>query len=115
MGLLKRNSAQKTANNTAATDLTAAKHKLKSFAEGGAIYIDDTIQHEHHFYAIQAIENCEVDISGCDLLPQFTEFDADFPIPSGCIVYLSGFKVQFKTGSKAIVYKRAEQDPGPNS
>ena len=115
MGLLKRNSAQTTAKNTGDTDLTVAKHKLKSFAEGGALYVDDAIQHETHFYAVQAIENCEIDISGCVLLGQFTEFDVDFPIPAGCIIYISGSKIQFKTNTKAIVYKRAEQDPGPNS
>ena len=114
MGLLKPNTNQRTANSTKETNETQLRHKRKSFAEGGAKYIDDTSEHTMNFYAVQAIENCEVDISGCSLLAAFTDFDVDFEIPSGCIIYISGTKIQFKTNSKAIVYVRDAQDPGDN-
>ena len=116
MGLLKPKPIQQVANSTDKTNDTQKKHKVKSFAEAGAKYIDDTNEHEINFYAIQAIENCEVDIGNCVFLtdPAFTDFDVDFPIPSGCIVYISGSKIQFKTGSKAIVYRRSLQDPHDN-
>ena len=115
MGLLKPNTNQRTANSTKETNETQLRHKRKSFAEGGAKYIDDTNVHIMNFYAIQAISNCEVDIgAGTVLLDTFIDFDADFDIPTGCIVYLSGSKIQFKTNSKAIVYVRDAQDPGDN-
>tara|TARA_R100001463_G_scaffold111521_3_gene166378 strand:- start:188 stop:547 length:360 start_codon:yes stop_codon:yes gene_type:complete len=115
MGLLKPKPIQQVANSTDKTNDTQKKHKLKSFAEGGAKYIDDTNEHTINFYAIQAISNCEVDIgSGTVLLDTFVDFDADFDIPTGCIVYISGSKIQFKTNSKAIVYRRSLQDPHDN-
>tara|TARA_R100000152_G_C6727029_1_gene152173 strand:+ start:412 stop:774 length:363 start_codon:yes stop_codon:yes gene_type:complete len=116
MGLLKPKPIQQVANSTNKTNDTQKKHKLKSFAEAGAKFIDDTNEHNINFYAVQAIENCEVDISGCTLLtnPAFEDFDVDFEIPSGCIIYISGSKIQFKTNSKAIVYRRSLQDPHDN-
>ena len=114
MGLLKPKGSRQVANFTKETNETQLRHKKKSFAEGGAKFIDDTNEHTMNFYAIQAIANCEVDISGCTLLSSFTDFDADFDIPTGCIVYISGTKIQFKTNSKAIVYVRDAQDPSDN-
>ena len=116
MGLLKPKGSRQVANFTKETNETQLRHKKKSFAEGGAKFIDDTNEHDINFYAVQAIENCEVDISGCTLLtnPAFDGFDVDFEIPSGCIVYISGSKIQFKTNSKAIVYVRDAQDPSDN-
>jgi len=113
MGLLKNNDNQRVANFTKETNESVNKHKSKSFAERGAIFIDDTDEHPVDFYAVQAIANCEVDISGCTLLDTFTDFP-DFEIPVGCIVYISGSKIQFKTNSKAIVYLRSKQDPADN-
>jgi|TARA_R100000084_G_scaffold103701_1_gene59817 hypothetical protein len=114
MGLLKPNTNQRVANSTKETNETQLRHKSKSFAERGAKYIDDTSEHIMNFYAVQALENCEIDISGCSLLGSFTDFDVDFEIPSGCIIYISGTKIQFKTNSKAIVYVRDAQDPFDN-
>lgn len=98
-------------NNTADTNSTLQKHKTKSFAEGGAKFIDDAVLHTYNFYAIQALENCEVDIGNCVFLDSFTDFNADFDIPTGTIIYISGSAIQFKTGTKAIIYQRSLADP----
>ena len=114
MGLLKPKGSRQVANFTKETNETQLRHKRKSFAEGGAKYIDDTVEHTMNFYAVQALENCEIDISGCTLLDPFTDFDVDFEVPAGCIIYISGSKIQFKTNTKAIVYVRDAQDPADN-
>ena len=80
----------------------------QDFGKNGAKFINDTHASNHtgNFYAIQGIANCTLDCtSGSTFGPGMEDFDADFVIPNGAIIYGHFTKVVLAGGS-CIAYKK---------
>ena len=77
------------------------------FGKNGAIFIDDTLDtHTGEFYAIQGINSAGLDCtSGTTFGSGMEDFNADFTIPNGAIIYGHFTKVRLTAGS-CIAYKK---------
>ena len=90
------------------TNINRSKMTL-DFALRGAIYINDVATKTGPFFAIQGINNCKLDFtSGGTVGTGMEDFDVDFVIPNGAIIY-GNFKT-VKTaaggpGCDCIAYK----------
>jgi hypothetical protein len=81
---------------------------INEFGKSGAKFIDDTSTsaHDEGFYAIQGINSCKLDVSDCTFGDGMVDFDADFIIPNGTIIYGDFVKISLDSGS-CIAYKKA--------
>jgi len=70
---------------------------------GGAILIDDTVEHTGPYFAITALEDAVVDISECDM--SFITDVADFTIPKGLTIYGNFSSIELDSG-KVIAYSK---------
>ena len=70
---------------------------------GGAILIDDTVEHTGPYFAITALEDAVVDISECDM--SFITDVADFTIPKGLTIYGNFASIELDSG-KVIAYSK---------
>jgi len=71
----------------------------------GAKFIDDNGSHDEGFYAIQGIANAKLDASDCVFGGSMEDFDADFVIPNGAIIY-GDFKTVSLDSGVCIAYKK---------
>ena len=69
---------------------------------GGAILIDDTVEHTGPYFAITALEDAVVDVSECDM--SFITDVVDFTIPKGLTLYGNFASIELDSG-KVIAYK----------
>ena len=78
----------------------------QDFGKNGAIFINDTANHDDEYYAIQGINSAGLDCtSGTTFGSGMTDFDADFTIPNGAIIYGHFTRVKL-TGGSCIAYKK---------
>ena len=77
----------------------------QDFGKNGAIFINDTSPHVDEYYAIQGISAAGIDVSGCTFETSMTDFDADFVVPNGAIIYGHFSKITL-TGGSCIAYKK---------
>lgn len=82
--------------------------KQLEFGTQGAKLINDTATdaHTEGFYAIQGINSCKLDVSDCTFGGGMVDFDADFVIPNGAIIYGDFTKISLDSGS-CIAYKKS--------
>ena len=78
---------------------------IQGYAKQGATFINDTAQHTAGYYAIQGINAAKLDVSDCVFGGGMTDFDADFTIPNGAIIYGNFSTVSLESGS-CIAYKK---------
>jgi hypothetical protein len=71
----------------------------------GAKFIDDAGLHDEGFYAIQGINSAKLDVSDCVFGGSMEDFDADFVIPNGAVIYGNFKTVSLDSGS-CIAYKK---------
>ena len=81
---------------------------INEFGKSGAKFIDDnsSTAHTEGFYAIQGINSCKLDVSDCTFGDGMVDFDQDFIIPNGTIIYGDFVKISLDSGS-CIAYKKA--------
>jgi hypothetical protein len=82
---------------------------VMDFGKQGAIFINDNAAKTGPFYAIQGISNCELDFtSGGTVGSGMTDFDVDFTVPNGAIIYgnFTTVKTVTSTACECIAYKK---------
>ena len=84
---------------------TVAEAQNAGMGQAGSVFIDDTAQHTAGYYAIQGINAAKLDVSDCVFGSGMTDFDADFTIPNGAIIYGNFSTVSLESGS-CIAYKK---------
>ena len=76
----------------------------QDFGKNGSIFINDnTTTYTGPFYAIQGINSAGYDVSESTEDVSMVNFDADFTIPNGAIIY-GHFKTLRLTGGSCIAY-----------
>lgn len=83
-------------------------HMTLDFGLRGAIFINDNAAKTGPFYAIQGISNCELDFtSGGTVGTGMTDFDVDFTVPDGAVIYgnFKTIKTTTTTTCQCIAYK----------
>ena len=78
---------------------------VQGYAKQGAPFINDAAHHTEGYYAIQGINSAKLDISDCVFGCGMTDFDADFVIPNGAIIYGNFNTFSLDSGS-CIAYKK---------
>jgi hypothetical protein len=83
----------------------------QDFGKNGSVYIDSTTAVSGEFYAIQGISSAELDFTtggGNQTVTDgsMVDYDADFVVPNGAIIYGHFTKVRLKTAGACIAYKK---------
>jgi len=81
---------------------TVQEAQNASLGQGGAIFIDDQVEHTGVFVAVTAITDAAVDVSECDV--SFIEDIADFTIPKGVTIFGRFKSIELDSGSVIAYY-----------
>ena len=82
----------------------------QDFGKNGSVFIDNTTAVSGEFYAIQGINSCTLDFTDGGVNKtlvdgSMADYDVDFTIPNGAIIYGHFTKVRL-TGGSCIAYKK---------
>jgi hypothetical protein len=93
--------------------ISVQRNVNRSFSEQGSKFINDTSTSAHvdEFYAIQGINNCTLDFTSgagtqCLVGPGMIDYDANFVIPNGVIIYGDFRKITLAAAGSCIAYSK---------
>ena len=83
----------------------------QDFGKNGSVFIDTTVAVAGEFYAIQGINSCTLDCTTGGTNQTLVDgsmvnYDANFTIPNGAIIYGHFTKVKLASSGSCIAYKK---------